>query len=146
MKFAKLSPLAITPSKAKPGDAGFDLTAISYKYIADAEVPYYNYSFGIAVEIPTGHVGLLFPRSSVSNKDLMLSNCVGVVDEGYRGELTARFKSTHFKSELPKIYKVGERVAQLVVIPRFTGELQEVSFEELSKSERGTGGYGHSGS
>lgn len=142
LRFAKLDPLAVTPKQSHPGDAGYDLTAISYKYVANADVPFYNYEFGLAVEIPEGHVGLLFPRSSISNKDMMLTNCVGVIDSSFRGSLSARFKTTHFKSELPQIYKAGERVAQLVVIPYFVGEIEEVTFDELTKTVRGAGGYG----
>lgn len=145
VKFSKLHPEAVTPTSAKKGDAGFDLTAISYNWVQNADVPYYNYEFGLAVEIPDGYVGLLFPRSSVSNKDVMLTNCVGVVDSGYRGPLSARFKTTHFKGELPKIYKAGERVVQLVIVPYLKAEFEEVSYDELSKTERGDGGFGSSG-
>jgi dUTP pyrophosphatase len=145
VKFAKLDSNAVIPAKAKQGDAGFDLTAISYEWVANADVPYYNYRFGLAVEIPVGHVGLIFPRSSCSNKDVMLSNAVGVVDSGYRGELTARFKTTHFKGELPKLYQAGERVAQLVILPCPDFQADEVCFDELSVTERGTGGFGSSG-
>lgn len=143
LKFTKLHPEAVTPSKANPGDAGFDLTAISYNYVSDTQVPYYNYEFGIAVEIPEGYVGLIFPRSSISNKDMMLTNCTGVIDSGYRGSLSARFKTTHFKSEMPTIYKPGERVAQLVIVPCPEVELVEVA--ELSNTSRGAGGFGSSG-
>jgi dUTP pyrophosphatase len=145
VKFAKLHPEAVTPKTAKIGDAGFDLTAISYEYIKDAPVPYYCYEFGLAVEIPEGYVGLLFPRSSVSNKDLMLTNCVGVVDSGYRGPLSARFKTTHFKGELPHLYQSGERVVQMVIVPYLQAQFEEVSYDELTKTERGQGGFGSSG-
>jgi dUTP pyrophosphatase len=145
VRFAKLHPEAVTPKTAKAGDAGFDLTAISYNYVDSVPVPYYNYEFGLAVEIPEGYVGLLFPRSSVSNKDLMLTNCVGVVDSGYRGPLSARFKTTHFKGELPNLYKAGERVVQLVIVPYAQAEFVEVSYDQLTTTERGQGGFGSSG-
>lgn len=145
LNFSKLDPSAVTPKAAKFGDAGYDLTAISYNYVHDAAVPYYNYEFGIAVEIPVGYVGLLFPRSSVSNKDLTLTNCVGVVDSGYRGPISARFRTTHFKGELPKLYAAGERVVQLVIVPHLTVVFNEVPYSELSVSDRGVGGYGSSG-
>lgn len=146
VKWAKLDENAIIPTQAHPGDAGVDLTAISYNYVSDAAVPYYNYDFGLAVEIPIGWVGLIFPRSSISNKDQMLSNCVGVIDSGYRGRLTARFKNTHIKGETAQIYKSGERVAQMVLVPcPVATTCVEVPFSELSKTQRGEGGYGSSG-
>jgi len=145
VRFSKLDPKAVTPTQAKNGDAGYDLTAISYEYVPNAYVPYYNYEFGLAVEIPQGYVGLLFPRSSISNKDQMLTNCVGVLDSGYRGPLSARFKTTHFKGELPKIYASGERVMQLVIVQYLQADFEEVPYEQLSITDRSVGGFGSSG-
>ena len=88
LKFKKLHPKAVLPTYAKPGDAGMDLVATEIISNSDQ---YYEVKFGLAVEIPEGKVGLLFPRSSVTKKDLILKNCVGVIDSGYRGEITARF-------------------------------------------------------
>src|SRR6185369_3362723 len=76
VRFKKLHELAQTPQYAKPTDAGMDLVAISKTY-SDL---YIEYGTGLDFEIPEGYVGLLFPRSSASNYDLILSNCVGVVD------------------------------------------------------------------
>src|SRR5882724_8747160 len=84
VKFAKLNPEAVIPSYAKPGDAGLDLTAISMKEKTEDNVSYYEYEFGLSVEIPEGHVGFIFPRSSITKTDLTLSNAVGVIDSGYR--------------------------------------------------------------
>lgn len=140
IKFSKLHPNAVTPTRAKHGDAGFDLTAVEYKYVSDAPVPYHEYNIGITFEIPLGWVGIIVPRSSVSNKDLMLCNSVGVIDAGYRGVITCRFKGN-----AEHIYNVGDRVAQLLVVECFQGVLKEVEYSELSKSERNTGGFGHSG-
>lgn len=88
LKIKKLAEEATLPAYAEPGDAGLDFTALEVEDTAK----YIEYRTGIAVEIPTGHVGLLFPRSSVSNTDLMLANAIGVVDENYRGEIIFRFK------------------------------------------------------
>lgn len=143
VKFKKLKPEAVTPSYSRPGDAGLDLTAISYNYETNAGIPYYNYEFGLSVEIPDGFVGLIFPRSSISNKDMQLSNAVGVIDSNYRGPLSARFKVINFRGEMPVIYKAGERVAQLVILPCLHADLIEV--DELSDSVRGSGGFGSSG-
>jgi dUTP pyrophosphatase len=87
LKIKKLDERAVVPSYAKEGDACFDLTAVSVNTAND----YIEYGTGLAVEIPVGHVGLIFPRSSVTSKDLMLKNSVGVIDSGYRGEIKFRF-------------------------------------------------------
>jgi len=149
IRFKKLVPEAKTPFKAIDVDAGFDLYATSI-----IETPeYIQYNTGIAVEIPEGYVGLVFPRSSVTKYDLMLKNSVGVIDASYRGEIMCRFhgtKAISYNAGITKtviygenIYSVGERVAQVVFmeLPKIT--LVEV--EELSDTQRGTGGFGHTG-
>lgn len=143
VKFAKLHPDATIPVFAKSGDAGMDLTVVSVEKINDpVKGDFYEYKFGLACEIPYGYVGFLFPRSSISRTDLSLSNAVGVLDSGYRGEIGARFKRT---SQSPRIFGVGERAIQMVVLKLPEVNVMEVSFAELSKSERGTGGFGSSG-
>lgn len=143
VKFAKLKPEAVIPSYAKPGDAGLDLTAIGMTEKNEGGVKFYEYEFGLAIEIPKGHVGFIFPRSSITKTDLTLSNAVGVIDSGYRGTLTARFRKLVDK---PQMYKAGQRVAQLVVMPYPKVNIEQVEYSELSKTERGTGGFGHTGS
>jgi dUTP pyrophosphatase len=142
VKFKKLSPKAVTPSYAKEGDAGLDITCIGYQ--VDTNNNYIEYFTGLAFEIPKGYVGLLFPRSSVSKTDLALANCVGVVDSGYRGEITFRYK---FKKDAYfaglKRFLEGDRIGQLLILPYPEIKLQEI--EELAESERGTGGYGSTG-
>ena len=92
VKIKRLSPEAVMPSKGTDKSAGYDLTAISAFW--DKERNQVKYFFGLAFEIPDGYVGLIFPRSSVCKKDLSLSNCVGVIDSDYRGEVTAVFNVT----------------------------------------------------
>lgn len=141
IKVKKLDPTAIIPKYAKEGDAGLDLTAISKKNEGECVV----YNIGLSIEIPFGYVGLIFPRSSVSNYDLTLANCVGVVDSGYRGPLICKFKRTKEFPKGPYVeYNVGDRVAQLIIIPYPQIELVEV--DELSDTVRGEGGFGSSGS
>lgn len=190
VKFKKLVPEAVTPSKAHPTDAGFDLTATSRVFDEDGNA---TYGFGLAVEIPAGYMGLIFPRSSIAVRDLALSNSIGVIDSSYRGEIKAKFKPTllfidrdiapahvdidedgvaHFKDSdqtdirtqqvsfhgrdgnypdvqegcspfPPRVYRVGERIAQLVIMPY--PEVKFVESWELSDSDRGTGGYGSTG-
>jgi len=138
VKVKKLVPEAVIPSYSKPGDAGMDLTIT--KEIENTSFSV-SYGFGIAMEIPKGYVGLVFPRSSVRNQDLILSNCVGVIDSGYRGELQATFKKTQGLDSIK--YKVGERGAQIIILPYPTIYMTEVP--ELSDTERGDGGFGSTG-
>jgi dUTP pyrophosphatase len=142
VRFKKLHPKAVIPGYAKPGDAGLDLTAIAM--LTEPENDVIAYYTGLAVEIPEGYVGLIFPRSSVSKKDIMLSNCVGVIDSGYRGEIVFKFKmpkETFFASL--KRYEIGDRVGQLIIMPYPTIEVEEAT--ELTNTERGEGGFGSTG-
>jgi dUTP pyrophosphatase len=138
IKVKKLHPNAVIPSYSKVGDAGMDLTITSEIENTTFSV---LYGFGIAMEIPKNYVGLIFPRSSVRNQDLVLSNCVGVIDSGYRGELQATFKKTNGLDSLK--YKVGERGAQIIILPY--PQVKMVESEELSNTERGDGGFGSTG-
>ena len=154
VKIKKLHPDAVIPRYANPGDAGLDLTAVSRTFDADGNVVY---GTGLAFEIPEGYVGLVFPRSSLSKNDIALSNAVGVVDSGYRGEVTAKFKPTNYFNcycyedcgrvvECPRygsIYHIGERIAQMIILPYPQIEFEEV--DELSQTERADGGYGSTG-
>ena len=136
VRFKKLYEDAVTPSYAKDGDAGLDLTAHTVTSIVSDT--YIEYGTGIAVEIPQGYVGLVFPRSSVSKKEnFYLKNSVGVIDSGYRGEIKLRFNQSDSH------YQAGEKVGQLIIIPYPTIYLEQV--EELSSTERGEGGFGSTG-
>lgn len=134
VKIKRLNDKAIVPTKAHATDAGYDLYASSCHY----ENGLVCYGTGIAVEIPQGYVGLVFPRSSIANTHLALSNSVGVIDSGYRGEIKAKFRKGGTRG-----YNVGDRIAQLIIMPYPEVTFEEV--EELSDSDRGTGGYGSSG-
>lgn len=138
VKIKKLTENAVIPSYSKVGDAGMDLTITSEIENTSFSV---TYGFGIALEIPRGYVGLVFPRSSIRNQELLLSNSVGVIDSGYRGELQATFKKTNGLDSLK--YKVGERGAQIIIMPHPNIEL--IEFKDLSESERGDGGFGSTG-
>ncbi len=134
----KLDENAVIPTYSKVGDAGMDLTITREIENTTFSV---SYGFGIAMEIPFGYVGLIFPRSSVRNQDLILSNCVGVIDSGYRGELQATFKKTNGLDSVK--YNVGDRGAQIVILPYPQIEMFEKS--ELSQTDRGEGGFGSTG-
>lgn len=153
VKIKKLVPEAVIPTYAKPGDAGMDLVAVSTRFDKDGNLVY---GTGLCFEIPEGYVGLLFPRSSNSKVDLTLSNSVGVLDSGYRGEVMFKFKPTarydvdlegnyHFDGIEFQYdsYKIGDRIGQLIIMPYPEIEFEEV--EELSQTERGKGGYGSTG-
>lgn len=137
VKIKRLDKSAVIPKYAKDGDAGLDLTATAYKVNEKGQ---YIYTSDLALEIPDGYVGLLFPRSSICKKDLEMTNSVGVIDSNYRGPIKSVFNPT---CEDPEIYELGERFAQLIIIPYPKIEFEEV--EELSETNRGTGGYGSTG-
>jgi dUTP pyrophosphatase len=137
--FKKLDSKAQKPKFGKPGDAGADLVATSVDFSRDNNNQIV-YGTGIAVEIPEGMVGLVFPRSSVRNYDLVMSNSVGVIDSGYRGEIMVTF---NLKNPWADIYKVGDRIAQLVIMPVPLIQYKEV--DELSETQRGTDGHGSTG-
>jgi dUTP pyrophosphatase len=140
VRIKKLNENAVIPSYAKSGDAGMDLVATSIISETDTQI---TYGIGLALEIPNGFVGLIFPRSSVRKTRLMLSNCVGVVDSGYRGELQATFNKVNQNSIAENDYKVGDRIAQIMIIPHPPIEFDEVN--DLSETERGEGGFGSTG-
>jgi dUTP pyrophosphatase len=135
IKMKKLHPDAVIPCYARDGDAGVDLTAVDVA----ADEHTITYKTGIAIEIPRWHVGLLFPRSSVYKTGQTLTNCVGVIDSGYRGEIMMKYTLSLYQRE----YQIGDRVGQLLIIPYPKVEFEETN--ELSETSRGTGGYGSTG-
>ena len=170
VKIKRLSDNAVIPTYAHTTDAGLDLVATSKTIDEYGNVVY---GTGIALEIPNGYVGLVFPRSSNSKKHLLLTNSVGVIDSGYRGEVTFKYRPPmtvcyeKLKDRLARLllgvrrkahcgdvdveswhlnnyeYAVGDRVGQLIILPYPKVEFEEV--EKLSDSDRGTGGYGSTG-
>jgi dUTP pyrophosphatase len=139
IQFKKLVQEAQKPKFGKPGDAGADLVATSVDFSRKNQVVY---GTGLAVEIPEGMVGLVFPRSSVRNYDLSMSNCVGVIDSGYRGEIMVTFNILNLHT-VENSYQVGDRIAQLVILPVPLAQYVEVN--ELSETQRGTDGHGSTG-
>lgn len=144
--FKKFHPDAKLPIFAHPGDAGGDLVAVTKEYVPKdgfyfhtKGYQYIEYSTELGVRIPDGYVGLLFPRSSVSQTDLQLANSVGVIDSSYRGPVKFRYRLIDGENS----YQVGERVGQLVIVPVVTYSCQDV--DQLDSSSRGLGGFGSSG-
>lgn len=179
IKIKKLNDKAVIPTYAHATDAGLDLTATSIK--RDFENDVFIYRTGLAIEIPEGYVGLLFPRSSNRKTEAYMTNHVGVIDAGYRGEIMVCYKNrtvTNIADEISDIatdfydskaipdefaadnymveqiseinrnavkqpYNVGDRIAQLIIIPYPHIEFEET--DELSDSDRGTNGHGSTG-
>lgn len=140
VKFKKLSEQATIPFRAHPTDAGFDLVATNVTHeINECGQLILVYHTDIAMELPNGYVGLLFPRSSICNKSVTLTNCVGVIDSSYRGEIMAKMRST--TDVVPAIYKPGDKFAQIVII-KLPDDIEVEETETLSESDRGEGGYG----
>jgi dUTP pyrophosphatase len=140
IKFKKLHPDAVLPTRATDGSAGFDLTATSCSVKNNIA----TYGTHIATQIPKGYVGLLFMRSSVAEKDMKLANAVGVLDEDYRGEIKLKFRYEHdveYKHTIND-YSIGDRIGQLVVIPCITVAIE---VDELEDTKRGQEGFGSSG-
>lgn len=137
----KLDSNAVLPTYAKHGDAGMDLTATSKNYDEHGNV---CYGTSLAFEIPNGFVGLLFPRSSNTKKDLILGNSVGVLDSGYRGEVMFKFRPVMpLERDIefgPREHEIGDRIGQIIIMPYPQVEFNLV--DELSSSDRGVGGFG----
>lgn len=144
VKIKKLSENAVIPSYAKPGDAGMDLTAVTYKY--DAENHCHIYGTQLAFEIPEGYVGLVFPRSSNRKTECYMANHVGIIDSGYRGEVIVSFKNRDnllYTMDDAAPYQLKDRIAQIIIMPYPIIELELV--DKLSETERGEGGHGSTG-
>jgi dUTP pyrophosphatase len=141
VKIKRLKPNAVIPTYSKEGDAGMDLVATSIISETTTDI---TYGTGLAMEIRDGFVGLVFPRSSIRKYDLALTNSVGVIDSGYRGEIQATFKKTNWlKGNESEKYQIGDRIAQIMIIPHPQIEFDEV--DELSDTQRGEGGFGSTG-
>lgn len=142
MRIKKLSDRAHIPTRADEGAAGYDLYAV-----VDGETAIIQpgqtllLGSGYAFEIPAGFFGGVFPRSGLSTKHgIRLANCVAVIDSSYRGEVKIPLFND---SDQPYTVSDGDRVAQLILIPCLSENMEET--DELSSTDRGEGGFGHSG-
>ena len=145
VKIKRLVEDAVIPSYAHDTDAGLDLVATSYEYKDDIHC--HVYGTGLAVEIPEGYVGLLFLRRSNRKAEAYLTSRGGVVGGGYRGEIMLSFKTRDYKEvaiqQLYKPYEVGDKVAQLIIMPY--PKIKFIEVDELSNSDRGENGHGSTG-
>lgn len=152
VKFKKLDERAVVPSYASEGDAGLDLVSTSKEW--NKELGFVEFGIGLAVEIPKGYVGLIFPRSSISKTKYTLANSVGVIDSGYRGEVKFRFflnsaglhnldyESRNGFNKLTE-YGIGDKIGQLIIMPY--PSIEPIEVDELSDTQRGDGGFGSTG-
>lgn len=137
----KLRPGAVLPTYGTEYSAGADLYACIEESVTIAPGTTVMIPTGLAMELPTGYVGLIFARSSMGVKrDLAPANKVGVVDSDYRGEFMV---ALHNHGSREQKVENGERIAQLVIAPVFTPGFTEV--RQLSDTARGTGGFGSTG-
>lgn len=137
IKFKKMHPDAIIPTRATEGSAGFDIYSLDDKKLEHGHCV--AFSTGICISIPAGWVGLIKPRSGLAFK-ASIDSMAGVIDSDYTGEVKVLL-TCHDDIILESIEK-GDRIAQLVVVP-FMGESMEV--EELDDTERGANGFGSTG-
>jgi dUTP pyrophosphatase len=151
LRVKKLDPAAVLPSRAQAGDVGYDVVALEDgKW--DESGTFIEYKTGLAIEVPVGYHTELFPRSSVSKYDLILANSIGLVDNGYRGEIRFRFKYIPrfvvedgvLQQQPPLLYKKGDKIVQIVVRQSCT-HLSVKEVDELSDTARGSGGFGSTG-
>ena len=141
LEFQRLDPDAPLPAFAHEGDAGLDLRANADRVIEPGERALLP--TGLAVAIPPGYAGLVLPRSGLASRHgLTLANAPGLIDAGYRGEITLAV--VNLDPGEPVAVRRGDRIAQLVLVAFAPAE--PVAVEELPASERGTGGFGSSGS
>ena len=142
VKIKKLVPEAVIPAYETVGAVGMDLTATSKEYDKYGNIVF---GTGISIQLPDGYYADLRPRSSISQYGLVLANSIGTIDSDYRGEIILKFKpSVYFGvnrgDDVGVMYDVGDRIAQLVILPY--PKVYFVEVDELSKTDRGTGGFG----
>lgn len=137
MIFKKTHPEAKIPYRATPFSAGADLFAVSKEWDNDNQV--LSFDTGISVSIPTGHFGMIVPRSSIYKTGLTLCNSCGIIDSDYTGSIKVKF----YASRPKKNYEIGDRIAQLIIVPYSHVDFIEV--DDLPKTDRGDGGFGSTG-
>jgi dUTP pyrophosphatase len=143
LKIKKLHPAAILPTYGSAGAAGADLYALPEGdpiTINPGETVFIH--TGLSMAIPEGYVGLNFARSGLASKQgLAPANKVGVIDSDYRGELMV---ALHNHGEVPRTVEPGDRIAQFLIMPVITARFVEV--DSLDETQRGSGGFGSTGS
>lgn len=137
----KLNEFAKLPTRGSEQAAGYDLYAAIPKSVKILPHATEKIGTGLAIAVPDGYFGAIFARSGLAAKQgLRPANCVGVADSDYRGEYIV---ALHNDSEEVRIVELGDRIAQLVIMPYLSAEFFEA--DELSATERGSGGFGSTG-
>lgn len=132
---------ATVPTYGTPHSAGADLYCVADERVVIAPHATVLVHTGIAIELPEGTVGLIYPRSGLATKrSLAPANKVGVIDSDYRGEIMV---ALHNHGTTEQIVENGERIAQLVVAPYYVADFEEA--DDLSDTQRGEGGFGSTG-
>ena len=141
LKIKRISSLAKMPTYATEGAAGMDLYAANEKPITLMPLERHLIPLGFTMELPQGYEAQIRPRSGMAIKHgITLSNCVGTVDEDYRGEVCVGIINL---SDKPYEVKAGDRIAQMVIAPVVRAQIIEV--DELLETQRGEGGFGSTG-
>ena len=141
IKVKKLNENAIIPTYGTEFSAGADLYALPGETVTIEPHKTVMIHTGLAMEIPEGYAGLIFARSGLASKrGLAPANKVGVIDCDYRGEVMV---ALYNHSEIAQTVAKGERIAQLVITPYVVADFEEA--DELSKTVRGEGGFGSTG-
>lgn len=141
LRVKRVSPTAILPKQQTAGAAGIDLCADLPEDVVINPHETVMISSGLAFEIPAGYFGAIYARSGLSTKrGLRPANCVGVIDSDYRGPVGLPL---HNDTDEVRVVQPGDRVAQMVIQEAFGVILEEA--EELSETERGSGGFGSTG-
>ena len=141
LRIKKLEEGAKIPFRATLHSAGIDLYALLKEPVEIGSHEICLIHTGIACEIPIGFAGFIFARSSLGIKHgVTPANCVGVIDSDYRGEIIVGLIN---QLDTPFIVQPGDRIAQLIIMPVMTPDIEEV--EELTPTRRGTGGFGSTG-
>jgi dUTP pyrophosphatase len=138
LRVKRFTDSAILPTKGTDGSAGLDLYANEIIRLDDYHA---WYKLGIGIELPHGYYAEVFPRSSVSKRNMILLNSVGVIDNDFRGNIQARF----YRLPNSKPYKVGDRVAQLVIKRDYNRYFRMAEVDDISDTSRGEGGFGSTG-
>lgn len=146
LKFVKLDERAVIPTRGTAESAGLDLTAITKEFVREYDA--YVYGTGLAIVLPPGYEAQIRPRSSIRKYGLALANAPGTIDSDYRGELIITMRRIDTLYAPIMQYKVGDKVAQLIIQRVELWQPEELSleeFESFKNTERGEGGFGSTG-
>lgn len=141
INYTKLRYNAVAPTRGSLCAAGYDLSAAIDESAMIAPHCTVEIPTGLSMELPDGTFGGIYARSGIASREgLRPANCTGVIDSDYRGEIIV---ALHNDSDTHRIVEPGERIAQLIVQPYVNATYNETN--DLSNTERGTGGFGSTG-